>query len=170
MCTTAIFLTLHHGPPPRSPPPCAGVGDGRLLFRSPGDYPYRKRRVPLCGTVNRPPRAAHQPVERASQAAASTLRQQCCQWPQTVGAALPSYRPDKGRLSLCRQPLTTVLVIHSDGGSEFTSVHFHRYCQATGSWMRSRIKQVGAWDWSNASTGPSSMTLSFVTRSRPHSI
>jgi putative transposase len=41
----------------------------------------------------------------------------------------------------CGMPVS--LVIQSDGGSEFTSEHFQRYCQTIGQWVRCRINQAG---------------------------
>jgi putative transposase len=39
--------------------------------------------------------------------------------------------------------MTVSLVIQSDGGSEFTSEHFQRSCQAVGQWVRCRVNQEG---------------------------
>jgi putative transposase len=39
--------------------------------------------------------------------------------------------------------MTVSLVVQSDGGSEFTSEHFQRHCQAVGQWVRCRINQAG---------------------------
>jgi putative transposase len=49
----------------------------------------------------------------------------------------------EGHHALQQRGITTSLVIQSDGGSEFTSAHFQRCCQAIGSWVRSRVNQVG---------------------------
>jgi putative transposase len=39
--------------------------------------------------------------------------------------------------------LTTALVIQSDAGSDVTSAHFQRCCQALGQWVRGRVTQAG---------------------------
>lgn len=39
--------------------------------------------------------------------------------------------------------LTTALVIQSAAGSDVTSAHFQRCCQALGQWVRGRVTQAG---------------------------
>jgi putative transposase len=39
--------------------------------------------------------------------------------------------------------MTVALLIQRDGGSEFTSAHCQRYCQAMGQWVRCRVNQAG---------------------------
>jgi len=48
-----------------------------------------------------------------------------------------------GHRALQQRGITTALVIQSDGGSACTSAHVQRCCQAIGSWVRSRVNQVG---------------------------
>ena len=65
----------------------------------------------------------------------------------SVGRGLSQERAAQALLEghrvLQQRGLTTALVVQSDGGSEFTSAHFQRCCQAIGAWVRSRVNQVG---------------------------
>jgi putative transposase len=65
----------------------------------------------------------------------------------SVGRRLSQERAaqalQEGHRALQQRGITTALVIQSDGGSEFTSAHFQRCCQAMGQWVRCRVNQVG---------------------------
>jgi putative transposase len=64
-----------------------------------------------------------------------------------VGRSLSKERAahtlQAGQSLLQQWGMTVSLVIQSDGGSEFTSEHFQRYCQGVGQWVRCRINQAG---------------------------